>query len=223
MHWALEYKSNLTDVIHYLDDFFVCWHTWFNKLSVLILDQFQDLCQLLGVPLSKEKTEGPPTCLSFLGLGIDTVQQSIFVPSDRVVELQEHIMEVQDKKKITLKQLRSLAGFLAFITYALPAGRAFSCRLYGLMSGASKPNHLIRLPRGIQYDLQMWLTFLKEFNGTTTFPSLNWQSDQCFHFYSDSSASHGCGLIFKTAWAFNKWPESWKKSLVTDITLILHC
>lgn len=61
-----------------------------------LMDQFQDLCQLLGVPLSKEKTEGPSTCLSFLGLGID------FVPSDKVVELQEHIMELQDKKTITL-------------------------------------------------------------------------------------------------------------------------
>lgn len=129
---------------------------------------FQELCQLLGVPLSKEKTEGPSTCLSFLGLGID------FVPSDKVVELQEHIMELQDKKTITLKQLQSLAGSLSFITKALPAGRAFSCRLYGLMSGASKPHHLIRLSRGIKYDLQMWLTFLKELNGTTTFPSLNW-------------------------------------------------
>ena len=67
-----------------------------------LMDQFQDLCQLLGVPLSKEKTEGPSTCLSFLGLGIDTVKQSIFVPSDKVVELQEHIMELQDKKTITL-------------------------------------------------------------------------------------------------------------------------
>lgn len=172
---ALEYKSNLTDVIHYLDDFLFAGTHGSTNCQYLI-DQFQGLCQLLGVPLSKEKTS---TCVSFLGLGIDTVKQSIFVPSDKVVELHEHIMEVQDKKKITLKQLQSLSGSLAFITEALPAGSAFSCRLYGLMSGASKPNHLIRLSRGIQYDLQMWLTFLKEFNGTSTFPSLNWQSDQC--------------------------------------------
>lgn len=75
---------------------------------------------IAGVPLSKEKTEGQSSCLSFLGLDIDTVNQSIFVPSDKVVELQEHIMEVQDKKKTTLQ---SLAGSLAFIT---------SCQLEGL-------------------------------------------------------------------------------------------
>lgn len=66
----------------------------------------------------------------------------------------------------------------------------------------------------------MWLTFLKEFKETTTFSSLNWQSDQCLHFYSDGSASHGCGIIFKTAWAFYEWPESWKKSSITDITVL---
>lgn len=48
--------------------------------------------------------------LVLYGLGIDTVNQSFFVPTEKVVELQEHIMRVQDKKKITVKQLQSLAG-----------------------------------------------------------------------------------------------------------------
>lgn len=47
----------------------------------------------------KKKTDGQASYLSFLGLGIDTVNQSICVPSDKVVELQEHIMEIQDKNK----------------------------------------------------------------------------------------------------------------------------
>lgn len=32
----------------------------------------------------------------------------------------------------------------------------------GLVSGASRTRHLIKLSKGIQYDLQMWLTFYKK-------------------------------------------------------------
>lgn len=84
---------------------------------------------IAGCSFTKRKKQGQSSCFSFLGLGKDTVNQSIFVPPDKVVELQEHIMEIQDKKKTTLQ---SLAGSLAFITKVLPAGRSFSCRLYGL-------------------------------------------------------------------------------------------
>ena len=32
------------------------------------------MCECLGVPLGKEKTEGPSSCLMFLGLHIVTVE-----------------------------------------------------------------------------------------------------------------------------------------------------
>ena len=72
--------------------------------------------------MSEEKTEGPETYIVFLVLGIDTVNQSIFIPRDKVECLQSQIPEIQGKSKITLRQLQSLAGSLAFITKALPAG-----------------------------------------------------------------------------------------------------
>ena len=57
------------------------------------------------------------------------------------------ILEIQGKSCIMLGQLQSLAGSFAFITKALPAGRAFSCRLHWLMSSVSKPHHFIRITR----------------------------------------------------------------------------
>ena len=71
------------------------------------MDCFQSICTSLGVPLSEEKTEGPEIYIVFLGLGNDTVNQSIFIPRDKVEDLQSQILEIQGKSKITLRQLQS--------------------------------------------------------------------------------------------------------------------
>ena len=105
--------------------------------------------------MSEEKTEGPETYLVFLGFGIDSVNQSIFIPKDKVEGLQSQILEIQGKSKITLRQLQSLAGSLAYISKVLPVGRAFSCRLHGLIYGVCKPHQFVRITREIHSDLQM--------------------------------------------------------------------
>jgi hypothetical protein len=56
--------------------------------------------------------------------------------------LLNQIETVASAKKVTLKQLQSLCGLLAFCTKALPAGRAFSRQLYMTTSKASKPFHM---------------------------------------------------------------------------------
>jgi hypothetical protein len=42
-----------------------------------------------------------------------------------VIELRNHILEVIDRAKVTLKQLQSLSGSLLFVSKTLPAGRVF--------------------------------------------------------------------------------------------------
>ena len=152
--------------------------------------------------MSEEKTEGPETYLVFLGFGIDSVNQSIFIPKDKVEGLQSQILEIQGKSKITLRQLQSLAGSLAYISKVLPVGRAFSCRLHGLIYGVCKPHQFVRITREIHSDLQMWLTFLHEFNGTTKFPELEREFNSDCQFYSDSSGAMGCGVVFGTSWSY---------------------
>lgn len=96
----------------------------------ILMDSLQQMCYRLGVPLSDEKTEGPTTYIVFLGLGLDSVSTSIFIPKEKVEALKKDILQIQGKSKVTLKQLQSLAGSLAFVTRALPAGRTFTCRIY---------------------------------------------------------------------------------------------
>lgn len=61
-----------------------------------------------------------------------------FIPEDKIRELLWKINNVLECKKLTLKQLQSLVGALAVVVKALPAGRAFSRRLYGAIEGVKK-------------------------------------------------------------------------------------
>ena len=93
MHWELPRRSNLHSVVHYLDDFmFVGSASSSDCMRLMRL--FEGLCLELGVPIALEKTEGPTHCLTFLGLGIDTVSMTIFVPEEKVKELVEKIYSV---------------------------------------------------------------------------------------------------------------------------------
>lgn len=114
--------------------------------------------------------------------------------------------KLKDKKKASISEWTD-----AYLT---------TCRIYELMSGVSKLYHFIRLTREIHSDPQIWLKFLNEFNGTTKFSDLHWESDKNVHFYSDSSGSVGCGVIFGSSWSYLCWPEEWNMDMRNDITFL---
>lgn len=71
LEWVVRFETNSRSVIHYLDDFlFVAPGS--SSQCRFLLDTFRYFMQRFGVPLSAEKTEGPTTKLSFLGIELDT-------------------------------------------------------------------------------------------------------------------------------------------------------
>lgn len=171
------------------------------------------LSEILGIPLAPEKTEGPCTSICFLGLGIDTVSRTIFIPKNKVTELLEKINDALSCKKVTVKHLQSLAGSLSFVVKALPSVRSFCRRVYAALAGGKKSFHFIRISKENRFDLEMWVEFLTKFNGLTFFPSLKWQDDETLKLYTESSGSKGCGFIFA-------WPSHWFYETTKDITLL---
>ena len=63
------------------------------------MSTFKNLCAEIGVPLAEDKTVGPTTCLTFLGLEIDTVQMLVKIPASKSLELQVLIQEFLSKNK----------------------------------------------------------------------------------------------------------------------------
>lgn len=219
LHWIVQDRANIDTLVHYLDDFLFAGPA--NTLVCKNLMQIFDItCETLGVPLSEEKTEGPTTCLTFLGLGINTITQTIFVPKDKVDALKAQLQNVASRRKITLKEMQSLVGSLAFISKAIPAGRAFCRRFYDSLSQGYKQHHYITISRALREDVDIWLEFLSDFNGTTVFPDIHWSDKDTIHISSDSSGSLGCGVIFGTQWSYLQWPSEWSQHDCRDLTYL---
>lgn len=72
----------------------------------------------------------PPRYITFLGLGINFINQTIFIPKNKVDTLKSMIHNVYTRRKVKLQVMQSLVGSLAFLTKKIPAGRAFCRRFY---------------------------------------------------------------------------------------------
>ena len=222
IHWLVSSESKSNDLDHYLDDFFFAGKANSSNCFEL-MTHFDNICHRIGVPIAEEKTVGPVTCMEYLGLTIDTEQLLIRIPDDKLKELIEKITLVAFSKKVTLKQLQSLCGILAFCTKALPAGRAFSKRLYMATSKATKPHHFIRVSKEMFEDLMVWKLFLEQFNGVSYILDDIWLSNYDLQLFTDSAggADKGCGVYFMGKWTFLLWPVEWFDSeILKDITYL---
>ena len=77
LEWIVKRETGHS-ITHYLDDFFFCGTN--PSGCNADLDAFIGICERLGLPVSMEKTFRPSTCLSYLGLEIDTVSQTVGIP-----------------------------------------------------------------------------------------------------------------------------------------------
>ena len=79
-----------------------------------------------------EKTFWADTCLTFLGLLIDTLRQVISIPAEKIakaINMIEYVLKKRGNKttcKITVLQLQKICGFLNFLGRAIIPGWAFT-------------------------------------------------------------------------------------------------
>ena len=195
--------------INYLDDFF------FVALLKAICDEqvatFLETCKFINFPVSMEKTIWGQTCLTFLGFLIDTVNQIIAVPMEKISRAINMITYVlnKPKKSITLLQLQKIGGFLNFLGKAIIPGRAFTRRLYSHVNSKLLPHHHLRITKDMRLDLTMWLHFLQTpqaFYRPFMDLTKNWYADE-LDFYSDATTNPilGMGAKCQKSWMFTQW------------------
>ena len=86
--WMLVQRG-IQRILHYLDDFVFVEADWASAQQAK-----GELCALfrtLGLPLEPSKLEGPDTCLTFLGIEVDTVRLQLRLPSDKLERLEEEL------------------------------------------------------------------------------------------------------------------------------------
>ena len=199
------------DLVNYLDDylFVALLRIWCdNQIRV-----FMQVCAEIRFPVSLEKTCWSGQVMIFLGMLIDTVQQIVAVPVDKVERALQLIQNVLNKpsRKITLNQLQKICGFLNFLCRSVFPGRAFTRRLYSHTKGCNKlkPHHHLRVTSDMREDLTMWSRFLNDpsvyCRGFMDFDN-TWNADQ-IAMYSDTSKNPdlGYGAVCQDSWTYGQW------------------
>jgi hypothetical protein len=158
----------------------------------------------LGLPIAPEKTEGPATVLSFLGIEIDTIAMEIRLPAGKLQALQATLNSWVMKRACTRRELESLLGSLGHACCVVREGKTFMHRLFELLSVTRQAHHYLRLNMAARSDLCWWQAFLAPLNQASFMRPLRGSATQ-YAFATDASGSVGCGAIWQGRWFQLKW------------------
>ena len=161
-------------------------------------------CTELGIPLAHDKTEGPHTVLSFLGVELNSATLSTSFPRDKLQRLKILVDEFTQARTIrNHRRFESLIGHLVHASKVCPLGKAFMNALFAVKA-CLKPGQIRRLNREAQAELSWWSLLLTYWPGTLIqqFLILR-QPDR--HLYTDASGSWGCGAWCQTYWFQLPW------------------
>ena len=207
----VSYRTN-KKLVNYLDDFFFV--ALFKLLCNWQVREFLQVCSTINFPVSLEKTVWASTCITFLGLLINTKTATVSIPLEKI---EKTILAIKNflrigRKKVKVIEVQRLTGLLNFVAVAVVLGRAFTRRLYSLLRGNKtilKPNHHICLTKEIRSDLNVWLQFLDHPSAFARqfmdFSTVLTATD--IDFFTDATRNPylGCGGHCEKEWFFMQW------------------
>ena len=174
-------------IVVYLDDFLVTGATLAECFE--IFNCLLELLQSLGFSINWKKVVPPTQCLIFLGVLINTVSQSMSLPHDKLVVLQELLLSFQHWRRASKRQLQGLAGKLNWSCRVVYGGRTFLRRILDTMNSMRSASARCLLDCGFYEDLNWWVQFLAVFSGRQLFldstPVVDVQTDTCFEAAGD--------------------------------------
>ena len=209
--------SGIQRLIRYLDDFLFVADS--REAMAAILHAAQQLFSDFGLVVNTDKTEGPAQQISFLGIQLDSVAQTLSCTATRLTEIRSLLGSALSSHKIRLSFLASLIGKLQFAATVLPGARPFVRRMldlhqrhnYRIHNNAARPfaaasstadrrlhftlqRSSIQTDKGFRADARFWLTHLHQWNGNA-----KWRSAQATPFCIASDASfNGFGFYLES-------------------------
>ena len=163
-------------------------------------------CSTLGVPLAEHKREGPTSCLTFLGIEVDTASSQLRLPEDKLQRLRALLEDWRCKRTCGRRELESLVGLLHHACKVVRSGRSFLRRMIDLLKGVR--HHPLRPHpiRSVRSDLQWWRSFVVSSNGVSFLPPLPHLPQ--LQMASEASGSWGYGAWYLSHWFQLQWDAS---------------
>ena len=182
------------------------------------IEAFNELGQLLqelGLVENLSKACPPATIQLVLGVEINTVEGTISVSGERMIEITALVRDWQNKKYASKVELQSLIGKLQFITKCVRQSRVFMNRVLDTLRAVKSEKKRIKLGESFMKDLRWWSMFIDEFNGTSFIPPLYWSEPDIT--FSTDSCLVGCGGLCGLEYFHYSYPK-----IITDQELPIH-
>ena len=194
-------RRGFKSIIVYLDDFLIISET--KEECMMALRVLLSLLRSLGFQINWRKVEDPAQRMIFLGILLDSVEQTMELPREKLGELKHLLSSFTSRTRATRTQLQALAGKLNWACQAVRGGRTFLRRILDAQSTLSRPRHKLKLSSEFHEDIKWWLSFLESFNGKVIFPS------PLSHFVHMDASTGGSGIYFAGDWLYTNWKQDW--------------
>ena len=207
-------KRGVSFLDHFLDDFITGAASEANCARNLYL--LETTCSTLNLPLALHKKEGPATCLTYLGIELDTVAMEMRLPGQKLHRLKHTIQKWVLLRFCKRKQLKSLIGLLHDASIVVQSGRTFIRHLIDALKSFNHRhgNVFIRLNKQARSDVMWCHCFIEQWNGLSMMID-DRKSHPDISLTSDASGTWGCGAFFNSFWFQLKWPETFQGLHIT--------
>lgn len=208
-------ELGVDSVVHYIDDFLFVVADHEHARSILA--RALRLCEYLGIPMAPDKTEGPTTCLVFLGIEIDTVAMRARLPDVKLADLRRLTAVWGMKSYVSIQELQSMAGVLSFAAKVVRPGRAFIRSLFTQLSamqqslGQSKRHAAWAMSADVRADVAWWHEFAEQWNGHSLLYEKEWTAAPVIELFTDACGA-GYGAVFGSLWFESRWSDEQKRT-----------
>ena len=205
------------DMFNYLDDFLIISDS--AEHCEAALAWFEKMCAYVGIPIAPHKTVRPTTSLVFLGIGIDSVNLAMFIPTEKRHKMRNKLQQFLLTKSPQVKKWQSLAGSLNHVSQVVVSGRIYLSSVYASLSGilSQSGNKRRNVNSEVKEDLKVWYSLL-ESPPTRQFKVFDSISSTHPDIYTDASTSVGYGCMYGTKWFAGLWAPG-KKCNITVLEL----
>ena len=204
LEWVAKHKG-VRFLEHYLDDFIVVGAPGSEECAAG-LEVLLETCKQLGMPIAAQKVEGPATCVTFLGIEVDTGAMVLCLPQDKLHCLKSKVAEWQSHRSCRKEEVEALIGHLSHACKVVRPQRRFLRRMIELLAVAKKHHHHIRLSSTFRADLEWWHAFLSPWNGGSMLMKQKEETPD-FQIWTDASGSWGCAAVWESEWLQVDWQQ----------------